>query len=173
MDFDQYLTSLDGWSAYHGFKKMDIQPGLDVDRMFYKESSEASKMGVVDRFLYIKKVPDNINAEWVRKFSSGLFEYSRQYKQTFGRFFRSMMIVNPVMAVDTISRELYDFIMSYCPKQFKAMEFPAILQLSTNDLYLYQKTPFWGALYYDGIRKSTSDYFSPKRWEQISASQKA
>ncbi len=168
MTYEEYLASLDKWSEYHGFKKMDIQEGLDVDRMFYKESNEVSKMGIVDRFLYIKKVPESIDANWARQFSSGLFEYSRQYKQTFGRFFRSMMIVNPVMAVDTISRDLYDFIMSYCPKQFKSAEFPAVLQLSTNDLYFYRKTPFWGGLYYSGIRQSTNDYFSPKRWEQIS-----
>src|SRR5690606_29932500 len=111
--YEDYLTSLDQWSNHNSFKKMDIQEGMDVERMFYKESTESSKMGIVDRFLYIKKVPDSIDANWARQYSSGLFEYSRQYKQTFGRFFRSMMIVNPVMVVDTISRELYDFIMAY------------------------------------------------------------
>ena len=123
MTYEEYLNSLDSWSEYHHFEKRDIQEGLYVDRMFYKQSTEASKMGMVDRFIYIKKVPDIIDAQWARQFSSGLFEYSRQYKQTFGRFFRSMMIVNPVMVVDTISPELYGFIMDYCLSSSKLWSF--------------------------------------------------
>lgn len=168
MDMQDYLPALDGWMEYFKFKQMDIQEGLDVDRFFYKETSESSKLGIVDRFAYIKRVPDDTAADYARQFSSGLYEYSRAYKQTFGRFFRSTMFVFPVMAVDNISAELYDFIQSYCPKQFKSMEFPCILQLSTGDLYCYEKTPIWGALYYGGVRNEVRRFFSPKMWQAIS-----
>jgi len=69
---------------------------------------------------------------------------------------------------DIKTKEQIDFLGNYVNKHFAANEFPSLVELSTGDLYCYPRTPIWGALYYDGYRKESRDFFSPKAWQRIS-----
>jgi hypothetical protein len=169
MDITDYLNSLDGWMKYWAFEKQTPQEGLDVDRLFYRERIEGTKLSKVYTYSFVKKVPDNINADWAKTYSSNLFEYASRIPTNMPVGFGAMLIVFPVLIVDNISNELYEWTKNYCPKHFAANEFPVILSLATMDLYYYSTTPLWGALFYNGFRTQAQECFSPKKWAEISA----
>jgi hypothetical protein len=169
MIISEYLTALDQWMQYYGFTNMEIQPGLEVERFFWKTATVASKIGLSDRYCFIKHVPDNITAQFAKSYSSALYNYAYLHKQTLGRFFRSMMMVFPVLIVDKASQELVNFIHSYQTNKFKSVEFPCLIELSTGNIYYYEKTPLWGALYYNGFRQDAYKFFSPNAWHQITS----
>lgn len=169
MTNQEYLSASDQWMNYYGFTKMEIQQGFEVDRFFRKSGSEASKIGLTDRYCFIKHVPDNTTAQFARSYSSALYTYAYQHKQTLGRFFRSMMMVFPVLVVDKASGELVNFIRTYQINKFKSVEFPCIVELSTGNIFYYEKTPLWGALYYNGFRQDAYKFFSPKAWHHIAS----
>lgn len=166
----EYLSALDQWMNYYGFTKMEIQQGLEVDRFYWKTGSEASKIGLTDRYCFIKQVPDNTTAQFAKSYSSALYNYAYQHKQTLGRFFRSMMMVFPVLAVEKASAELVNFIRTYQTNKFKSVEFPCVIELSTGNVFYYEKTPLWGALYYNGFRADAYKFFSTKAWHQMTNS---
>ncbi|MCB0721107.1 MAG: hypothetical protein KDC42_02280 [Ignavibacteriae bacterium] len=169
MDFKDYLNSLDGWMKYWSFEKQTLQQGLEVDAMFYRGRIEGTKFGKVDSYAFIKHVPDNINADWARTYSNNLFEYASRVRSGPPLGFGAMLIVYPLLVVENISNDLYQWSQKYCPKHFAASEFPSILSLTTQDLYYYPKTPIWGALYYSDFRNQSQQCFSPKKWADISA----
>jgi len=164
MTSQEYLESLDKWMHFYGFTKMDIQQGLEVERFFWKSGNEASKIGLTDRYCYFKSVPDETGVQFLRSYSSALYDYSYQHKQTLKRFFRSMMIVFPVILVNKASNELISFIRNYHTRKFKSVEFPSIIELSTGEIHCCEKTPFYGALYYNGFRRDSYNFFAPKSW---------
>mgnify|MGYP001203960306 FL=1 len=172
MNITEYLNSLDGWMQYWAFEKKELQEGLDVDRLFYRGRVEGSKFGKVDVYAFVKHVPDNIDGNWARTYSANLMEYASRIRTGPPLGFGAMLVVHPVMIVENISNELYNWVMNYCPKHFAAAEFPSILNLSSGDIYYYPKTPVWGALYYNGYRTQTQQFFSPKKWAEISAAQR-
>jgi len=169
MNITDYLNSLDGWMAYWAFEKQPPAVGLDVDRLFYRGRVEGAKLGKVDTYAFVKHVPDNIDGNWARTYSNNLFEYAARIRTGPPLGFGAMLAVYPVLIVNNISTELYNWIQNYAPKHFAAAEFPSILNLASQDLYYYPKTPVWGALYYSDYRNQSQQCFSPKKWTAISA----
>ena len=169
MNYNDYLNSLDGWMTYWQFEKRDIPEGLDVDRMFYRGRVEGSKFGMVDTYSFVKYIPDNTTADFAKSYSTNLFEYAFRIRSGAPVGFGAMLVLYPLLVVDNISNDLYQFSQTYCPKHFGASEFPSILSLATQDLYYYPSTPLWGALYYNGFRTESQKCFNPKKWAEISA----
>lgn len=169
MEITDYLNTLDSWMTYWAFEKRDLPEGLDVDRMFYRGRVEGTKFGKVDTYAFVKKVPDNIDTNYANSFSNGLSDYANRIRTGPPLGFGAMLVVYPVLIIDNISTELYNWTQNYCPKRFAAAEFPVVLNLSSGDIYYYPKTPIWGAAYYKGYRKEVADCFSPKKWTELSA----
>lgn len=154
---------------YWAFEKQTPQHELGIDAMYYRGRLEGTKFGMVDTYAFIKHVPDNINPDWATAYSNNLFEHASRIRTGAPLGFGAMLVVYPVMIVNNISGELYQWTQNYCPKHFAAAEFPSILAMSTSDLYYYPKTPIWGALYYSDYRNQSQQCFSPKKWAEISA----
>jgi hypothetical protein len=168
MEITAYLQTLDSWMTYWSFERNELPEGLDVDRMFYRGRVEGTKFGKVDTYAFVKAVPDNIDVNYANTYSRGLFNYAMRIRTGAPLGFGAMLVVYPMLIVDNISSELYNWIQNYCPKHFAAAEFPSILNLSSGDIYYYPKTPIWGALYYSDYRNQTLQCFSPKKWTELS-----
>ena len=168
MTKEEYLNTLDGWAAYYGFNKEIIEQGLEVDRMYKRSVNKVSKFGRVDTFGYVKFVPDDITPQFAESYSYNLFLYSMRVRTGPPLGFGAMLEVRPLLVVNNISKELYEFINNYCPKHMMASEFPSILDFNSGNLYYYPTTPVWGALYYENYRNETNYLYSPISWKNVS-----
>lgn len=164
-----YYNLLDQWLKYYGYESIPVnaEAGINVDKVSTKSQFKASKFGKVDSYACIKYMGEGATGDEMKIFSTKMFELANRHRTGMPLGFGAMMVVYPLMVVETISNELAAFIRTYVPKHFAAAEFPAVYDLSTGYLYFYEGTPVWGYAYYNGYRREVFDLFSPKAWEEV------
>lgn len=165
MQIEEYFNSLKQWMAYYGFEEIKVHAEAGTDLVFKKSEVKASKFGKVDEYCCIKYFKE-INAEEFCAYSTKMFDLSMKHRSGTALGFGAMLQVFPLIITGQISNDVYQKVMNYCPKHFAAAEFPSVLDLSTGYLYYYNETPMWGYAYYDGYRRDSYRYFSPKAWQK-------
>lgn len=171
--FSTYITSLDGWMKYFGFSVygrgvLNASEGNNFDRMYHKKANEISRFGTVDTYSIVKIIESNSTMDILKSFSVQSFDYASKIRKGPPLGFGGMLVVFPLIVLEKIPADIYQFLKSYCPKHMAAVEFPSVLDLETGYVYYYESTPVWGGLYYNTHRKDCYKYFSPKSWESIS-----
>jgi hypothetical protein len=164
---DTYYTLLEQWLKYHGFEPVTIDPNAGFDKVFKRSRIKASKFGKVDTYCSVRYMPEGATGEELKIFSEKTYELCMRHRTGAPLGFGAMMVVYPLIIIENISKELASFIKTYCPKHFASAEFPSVLDLSTNYLYYYEETPFWGYAYYSGYRKEVYAIYSPRGWQEI------
>lgn len=170
--FNSYLASLDSWMKYYGFEAFSGGEGYHFDRMYHKKSTEISRFGTVDYYAEVKIFDGNIRAEDFQAFSIQSFNYAEKIRKGPPLGFGGMLVCFPLIVLEKIPMDVYNLLITYCPKHWASVEFPCVLDIETSNLYYYEKTPVWGMAYYDTHRKQVYQYFSPKSWQSVSESSK-
>ena len=171
MDFPDniknYFQLLGQWMGYFGLAPVSIEKNWLFDVSYARDKVDASKFGKVNTFCFIKYADEIYDFRKLELFSSECFNYAMKIRKGNPLGFGGMLVVYPCLIVDCVSKDLADFIKKYVNKHFAASEFPSLLDISTGDIYFNQRTPIWGALYYEGFRKESRNLFSPKSWSLI------
>ena len=157
-----------GFEVFGGLAEGEGTPGFE--RMYHKKSTEITRFGNVDTYSIAKVFEDNLTTETFKSFSAQSFDYASKIRKGGPLGMGSMLVVFPLVILEKIPQDVYNFLRTYCPKHWASVEFPAILDLETSNLYYYEQTPMWGALYYPTHRKEAFTFFSPKSWHSISES---
>ena len=165
---NDYFLSLDKWIQYYGFVPVAISNTVQVDRIFKRSRVEATRFGKVDTYGFVKYVRENATGDFLKTYSSQVFDFAMEHRSGAPLGFGAMLVVYPLLVVNGISDELYSAINSYCSKHFAAMEFPSVYDIKSENLYYYQQTPVWGFAYYGTCRRETYNFYSPKSWSSVS-----
>jgi hypothetical protein len=165
----KYFTLLDQWMQYFGFSTLGVESNWLFDKAYGRDRVEATKFGKVNCFSFVKYQNEPYTPAKFEQFSKESFNYGSKIRQGNPLGLGGMLVVYPCLIVEKATQEQINFLGRYVNKHFASNEFPSLVELSTGDLYCYPRTPMWGALYYDGYRKESRDYFSPKAWQRISA----
>jgi len=168
---DKYFQMLDGWLKYYGFEPISVHESSGADRVFKRSRVEVSKFGKVDCYICVKYMPEGATGQEMKVFSEKMFSLANRHRTGVPLGFGAMLVVYPLIITENISAELAGFLNQYCPKHFAAAEFPSAVDLSTGYLYYYPGTPIWGYAYYGTYRRESYSFFSPKSWQEVSASQ--
>ncbi len=147
--------------------------GNDFDRMYHKKVTEITRFGNLDSYAIVKVFEENVTPETFKEFSVKSFEYASKIRKGAPLGMGAMLVVFPLVVLEKIPQDVYTFLKSYCQKHWASVEFPCILDVETLNLYYYENTPLWGALYYPTHRKDAFTFFSPKSWQSIAANSKS
>lgn len=163
-----YFQMFEQWMPYFGFSPLGVEANWLFDRSFKRDRVETTKFGKVNCFIFVKYQNESYTPAKFEQFSKESFNYAYKIRQGNPLGLGGMLVVYPCLIVEKATQEQIDFLGRYVNKHFAANEFPSLVELSTGDLYCYPRTPMWGALYYDGYRKESRDFFSPNAWKRIS-----
>ncbi|HEX2788705.1 MAG TPA: hypothetical protein VHP32_12480 [Ignavibacteria bacterium] len=171
MTLQEYTNVLPGWMKYFGFEEVPVHPQFNALKIFRRTKFEATKFGNEAVYCFVNHVPETITYNELSQISSTNFSYAAgtlmSHYNDGVRGIGSMLVVFNLFLVEKISQEQYRFSTDYCPKHFAAAEFPSVLDLSTSNIYYYQKTPVWGWAYYNGYRTRSFQFFSPQSWARV------
>ena len=165
---NNYFLILDRWVQFYGFVPVEIPETVHVNRIFKRSRVEASKFGKVDTYCFVNYMEENATGEYLKSYSNQVFDFAMGHRTGNPLGFGAMLVVYPLLVVDNISNDLHSTINTYCPKHFAAAEFPSIYDFTSGNLYYYQQTPVWGALYYGTYRRETYKFYSPQSWSDVS-----
>jgi len=164
-----YFLSLGQWMSYFGFAPLGVEPNWLFDAAFKIDRVEVSKFSKVNVFCFAKFQDEYFTKAKFEQFSRETFNYAMKIRQGNPVGLFGSLIVYPCLIVEKATQEQIDFLGNYLNKHYSAFEFPGLVELFTGDFYCYPRTPMWGALFYDGFRKESKKFFSPKAWHLISA----
>jgi hypothetical protein len=68
------------------------------------------------------------------------------------RGLRSSVVAYAALVIEDASPEVVDAVAEEPPKHWAALEFPIVVELATQSMRYFEKTPFWGAAYYRTTR---------------------
>ena len=153
--------------TYFGMVALSVEPNWLFDKIYLRDSFQASKLANVETYCFVKYAPENFDSNNFRQFSVETFNYAKKYRSGLPLGLVGSLVVYSCLIVERVTTEHISFINKYVNKHFAAFEFPSILDISTGNIYCYPKTPMWGALYYRGFKKETGEIFSPVFWKQI------
>ena len=119
----------------------------------HKSKFELSKFGMFERFFVLQYLP-SIDSMSLRRFSSHCFNYATSSKETpLPLGFFAALVCYPVAIVDVVDQATAIAIANETPpKHMGAFEFPVIYELGTRRLYYLDRTPVWGAAYFNGFK---------------------
>ena len=166
--FETYLTSLDERMKNFGFDAYSGGDAYHFDRIYHKKATQLTRFGNVDTYSFVKCIESNCTAKTLETFSKVSFDYGQKSRQGAPLGMGAMLVVFPLIALEKIPQDVYQFLINYCPKHWAAVEFPSVLDIETSNLYYYEKTPLWGMAYFATHRKEVYNYYSPKAWIRAS-----
>ena len=122
----------------------------------HRSRVELAKFGSnVDTFFFFAHFPSLTNNE-LRAYSGRCFNHAlhaRGLRPPRGLF--EAVFSYAVALVDQAADETTQAVRNDLPpKHWSAAEIPVIYDLGTKKLYYFEQTPFWGAFYYNGQRKT-------------------
>jgi hypothetical protein len=165
---DNYLNMLDQWMKYFGFEAVVLEDNLGLDRIYSRYKTDIAKFGKSSTYSFVQFVEQGVDGNWMKQFSSNLFEFAYSHKKGIPIGLGGSLIVYPLLITNSVSFDLASFLKSYTPKHYSAFEFPVVMDFVNETLYYLQSTPLWGSLYYAGFRKEVHQLYSPKVWQEIS-----
>ncbi len=167
---NNYLSLLDKWMQYFGFEQIVKDDTLGMDRIYSRYRTDIAMFGKCSTYSFVKYVERGIDGNWMRQFSSNLFEFAYNHRKGIPIGLGGSLIVYPLLITDSVSFELAAFLKTYTPKHYAAFEFPVVMDFINETLYYLETTPLWGSLYFSGFRKEVHRLYSPAAWKEISKS---
>jgi hypothetical protein len=159
VDPDSYFEEVRDHLEEAGFKDEAPPPGSTLKAR--RRSIKLSRFGVVETVVAVSTVRSQPDSEQLRTFGGAVVESALAGKVRIPRGFGSGLVVYPVFVADAIPDELREFVASYAPKRWSILEFPVVVDLSSGDLVLFEKTPLWGAAYYRTTRREARVLLAP------------
>ncbi|HJQ68083.1 MAG TPA: hypothetical protein VKA70_03890 [Blastocatellia bacterium] len=138
-----------------GFRCAENVPygGQVFSAVGHKGGFELSKFGMFERFFVLQYL-SSIDPMSLGRFSAHCYNYATSAKESplpLG-FFASLVCYS-VAIVDTVDQATAISITNETPpKHLGSFEFPVIYELGTRRLYYLDRTPLWGAAYFNGFK---------------------
>ena len=154
---DAYLGKVRERLAKEGFGcQANVADGEPFLLVAHRSRVELAKFGSnVDTFFFFAHFPSLTNNE-LRAYSGRCFNHAlhaRGLRPPRGLF--EAVFSYAVALVDQAADETTQAVRNdFPPKHWSAGENQVIYDLGAKKLYYFEKTPFWGAFYYDGQRKT-------------------
>jgi hypothetical protein len=160
----RYLDLVAGRLEAGGFElSRDVASG---DREFAlvarRRRVEPGKMGIADTTLVFQTLRA-VGQGALKDFSAAAFRLaSRLGSGGPPRGLGKAVICYAVAVTEQIDDATIAGVRAQAPvKHWAANELPVVVDLSSNTLHYFQRTPMWGAAYYRGFRKTIERYLSP------------
>lgn len=165
---EQYYKLVEQWLQFYGYANLNVNSASnsDVDKVFTKKEDVLTRFGTVYSYCCIKYMKEASGND-LRIFSGKMFNMASRHRTGLPLGLGAMLVVYPLIITENISPELAEFAKSFCPKHYAATEFPSVLDLNTEYLYYYPKTPVWGYAYYASFRKDVLRFYSPQSWKEF------
>jgi hypothetical protein len=116
-----------------------------------------SRFGMVETVIVISDPMTHADADRLRSFGEEAVRSAGLGKSRLPLGFGSSLVVYPVLLVDGISEALTQFAEDYVPKLWSTVEFPVVVDPSTEIVVFSSKTPVWGSAYYRKTRREAQE----------------
>ncbi len=114
---------------------------------------EISKFGMAESFFTFAEIP-NLRQEILTQYSTTAFKFANSNKSfplPNGLFVATFCYAVAITA--NIDVQLAQYVKATSPiKHWSAFEMPIVFDLTSGNLFYFEKTPMWGAAYYNGFR---------------------
>lgn len=149
----QHVSQKLGANAYKPVQPEKYQPqGLKY--VMHRSRFEITKFGMAENFFTFAEIP-NLTHEVLQQFSTTSFKFANANKSIGlpnGWFVATFCFAVAITA--NLNPQLGQYIRDTAPiKHWGAFEMPVVFDLADGGLYYFEKTPLWGAAYYNGFRK--------------------
>lgn len=115
---------------------------------------EITKFGMAESFFTFAEIP-NLTREILMQYSNTSFKFSnnnRSFPLPNGFFVSTFCYAVAITA--NLDVQLAQYVKDTSPiKHWSAFEMPIVFDLTSGNLFYFEKTPLWGAAYYNGFRK--------------------
>jgi hypothetical protein len=112
---------------------------------------------MVETVIVISDPMTHADADRLRSFGEEAVRSAGLGKSRLPLGFGSSLVVYPVLLVDGISEALTQFAEDYVPKLWSIVEFPVVVDPSTEIVVFSSKTPVWGSAYYRKTRREAQE----------------
>jgi len=161
IDYKNYINIASKRLLKDGFDiKQDRILDMDVTiatKKIFKLTWFATQLNI---FVCMSNV-DYISSDLIKNFSSAALDYGIIFKEGLPRGLQSGVVSFSVLASLSIDEDAIKWINKKPKKHFAAFEFPVLYDLNNHEIYYYEKTPMWGAIYYGFFREFTLKNFKP------------
>ena len=161
MDADTYFNKTYAKFKQDGFTlqedKIDSFNVTVATKSQFKVSWFASQLN----FFAIIGVSKHITKETIENYSKNCIDYAKKNNKGLPRGLQSGVVSFALLVSSNVDEEAKKFAQKRPKKHFAAFEMPVIFDLKENKLYYYDKTPFWGSIYYESFRNFIETYFKP------------
>jgi len=120
-----------------------------------------SRFGVVETVVVISDPVTQADADRLRSFGEEAVRSAAVGKTPLPLGFGSSLVVYPVLLADGISEALTQFAEDYVPKLWSIVEFPVVVDPSTQIVVFSSRTPVWGGAYYRKTRREAQGLLAP------------
>lgn len=127
---------------------------------FYEDIFKAKWLATKMKIYSFVSYSEVINKKTIDDYSSKCFEYAIHNYKGLPRGFQNGVVSFNVLAGRKVDDNAVSFDISKPSLHFAAFEMPVIVDLKTEKLHYFTKTPMWGAIYYKYLRKYINDNFS-------------
>lgn len=152
----QWLESLTAnlIAQNYTIKNSESYDGVTYSLAAHRGRFEITKFGYAEYFYLVSEL-HNPTLEQVKQACAKSFTYGYIHRKLqIPAGIISSCFVFQILLVDHVSTEIAEYITSTIPpKHWAKMEFPVVIDLSSDKVYVCEKTPLWGAAYFGGFRK--------------------
>jgi len=144
-----------------GFKISDqtIYKNQTFDYIARRTRYQAEYCGFAD-FFFIFADFTALDTPALRQYSAKCFDYAMKSKKI--PLWFEIVLCFPVAIVNKLdSPTVEDIRNNLHPRHCGALEMPVICDIKSQQLYYFEKTPYWGSLYWDHFREIIINMLSP------------
>jgi hypothetical protein len=149
--FERLTTNL--VAQNYTIKNSESYDGTTYSLVAHRGRFEITKFGYAEYF-YIVSELQSPTLEQVKQACAKSFTYGYVHRKLqIPAGIISSCFVFQILLVNHVSAEIAEYITSTIPpKHWAKIEFPTVVDLSTGRVYVCEKTPLWGAAYFNGLR---------------------
>jgi hypothetical protein len=137
-----------------------IQEGAEGVLEAHRRTFKVTRFGFADTFVALSYRSD-ASPDDLRVFGEGAFERALDQKVRLPRGLGSSIVLYPVLALERAGEELRRFASEHAPTRWGAIEYPVVVDLGADTLFMREKTRVWGAAYERTTRDEARRLFEP------------
>lgn len=156
MNYDEYLSQIEAKFS----KAEDIAINQLNAKMFYEEKFEMKWIATKLKMFSFVTYSPHITAQEISHYSNACIAHALSIYKGLPRGFQNGVASFNVMVSEKVDSEAAAFAKSRPKKHFAAMQMSVVYDLSNNEIFYYEKTPLWGAIYYKHFREYIEKNFN-------------
>jgi hypothetical protein len=149
----QYISPKLAANKFHPMKPEIYQP-QGYKYAVQKSGFSLATFGMSEHFFTFAEIPD-LSPQTLKNYSGAAFKFANANKEVplpNGLF--NAVFCFPVVITENLSPETAEYVRGTTPeKHWSAFEVPAVMDLTSHSLVYFEKTPLWGAAYFNWFRR--------------------